>query len=87
VTERVRFVYSRHARQQMVERRISWSQVERTVTSPTRRLASTNPPGRIIAERENESGNTLRVVYVEEITGTDIVARIITVIRIRRRRR
>ena len=80
-TER-RVTYSRHARDQMALRLISERQVERTIDAPNRRSPSTNPTGRLIAERETEAGNTLRVVYVDRSTPTGDAAHVVTVIRI-----
>lgn len=69
-----RITYARHALEQMTRRRISRDQVERAIASPSRRYPSTTPPGRLIAERVSEMGNTLRVVYivVETGQGTDL---------------
>ena len=76
--------YARHARTQMAERRVSERQGERTIAAPTRVYPSTDPPGRLVAERATAAGNTLPVVYVELAGGT--VARVVTVIRIGGRR-
>ena len=53
----------------------------RTIADPTRTSPSTNPPGRIIAERVTAAGNTLRVVYVERSTPAGTEALVLTVIR------
>lgn len=82
-----RITYTRHARDQMAERRISDAQVGRIITNPSRRYPSMNPSGRIIAERMTDQGNTLRVVYVERATEEGVGIRVITVIRIGRKRR
>lgn len=82
-----RVLYTNHAREQMVERQISAAQVERTITSPSHRYPSLDPPGRMIAERTTDQGNTLRVVYAERTTPEGIAIHVITVIRIRRKRR
>ncbi len=79
--------YSNHARDQMRLRLIGEEQAERTIAAPTRSYPSTNPPGRIVAERVTTVGNTLRVVYVELPTAQGTVAHVVTVIRIRGRRR
>jgi len=70
----------------MRQRRISVAQVERTIEAPTRSYPSTNPPGRVIAERMTGAGNTPRVVYVEQATCGGTVAYVITAIRIGGRR-
>jgi hypothetical protein len=62
-------------------RLISEAQVERTIMEPTRTMPSTNPPGRIIAERIAAAGNTLRVVYAERQTPDGFEALVLTVIR------
>ena len=79
-------IYTRHAREQMAERRIAAAQVERTIANPTRRYPSTNPPGRLIAERVTAMGNTLRGVYVERPAAQGVAVHVITVIRIGRQR-
>lgn len=84
MSDAVRFTDARYAREQMTARRISPSQMERTVTAPTRRYASSNPPGQTIAERATDMGKTRRVVDAESSTSTDAVAHIITAIRFRR---
>jgi len=63
-------------------RLISDEQVERTVTEPTRSAPSTNPPGRIVAERVTVAGNRVRVVFVERPTTDGIEAFVHTVVRI-----
>ena len=73
--------YHPHARRRMQLRLVSEAQVERTIAQPTRTLPSTNPPGRIIAERVTGAGNTLRVVYVERPTPAGTEAFVLTVIR------
>ena len=77
-------VYTNHARGQMTKRRISERQVEQVIIAPTSTRPSTNPPGRIIAERVTAAGNTLRVVYRDADGG--MTALVITVIRIGRER-
>lgn len=79
--------FSWHAREQMALRNVSPSQVKRTLTAPTRLYPSTAPPGRLIAERETELGNVIRVVYVERERAQDTTAHVVTVIRISPRRR
>ena len=79
--------YSRHARQQVATRLVADAQVERTIANPTRQYSSTDPPGRVVAERLTAAGNTLRVVYAEVATATGVVAHVVTVIRIGGRRR
>ena len=85
--EESRVTYSQHAREQMVARQVSASQVERTIASPTHRYPSMNPPGRIVAESTTAMGATLRVVYVEQRTSEGRINHVITVIRIGRQRR
>jgi hypothetical protein len=63
----------------MRDRKIGANQVERTIAAPDS-LATSR--GRIVAERATAMGNTIRVVYAEEASGT--VAHVVTVIRIRR---
>ena len=76
------FRYTTHAREQMTLRRISESQVERVVLKPHRRYESR---GRLVAERDTEHGNTVRVVYTEEEGRAQVItAVIITAIRISR---
>ena len=75
-----RVEYHPHARLRMRQRRVSERQVERAIESPTRRQPSTNPPGRIVAERDTAVGNTLRIVYVEREGGA--TAFVLTVYRI-----
>jgi hypothetical protein len=61
-------------------RLISDEQVERIIAEPTRSAPSTNPPGRIVAERVTAAGNTLRVVFVERPTAGGIEAFVLTVV-------
>jgi hypothetical protein len=55
------------------------------IANPTRRFASTDPPGRVIVEYDTAVGNTLRVIYVEITTADGIEAYVLTVVRRRRR--
>jgi len=71
--------YHPHATMRLRMRHISEAQVERTVRFPDRIYASTNPPGRLIAERHTAAGNTVRVIYVERDGGT--TAHVLTVYR------
>lgn len=71
--------YSRHARNQMRERKIGANQVERTIASPD---TLTSSRGKMVAEKATAMGNIIRVVYAEEASGT--VALVVTVIRIGR---
>ncbi len=73
--------YHPHARNRMALRLVSEAQVERTIANPTRTMPSTNPPGRIVAERVTAAGNTLRVVYVERPTPAGTEALVLTVVR------
>lgn len=71
--------YSPHARDQMRERRIGVSQVERTLRDPDQLRLERN---RLIAERDAAAGNFIRVVYIEKLTDRGSVALVITAIRI-----
>lgn len=71
-----------HALKRMGTRLISRRQIEQAIADPTRTSASTNPPGRIIAERETAARNTLRVIYVEREGPNGLEALVLTVIRI-----
>ena len=71
--------YSNHARERMTERSISKRQVELTLFRPDSvRLSK----GRLIAERRTTAGNTIRVVYREQLTNQGQTAHVITVIRL-----
>ena len=71
--------YSPHARDQIRDRRIGINQVERTLRTPERLRLERN---RLVAERETEAGNIIRVVYVERLTERGAVALVITAIRV-----
>jgi hypothetical protein len=71
-----------HALQRMGTRLVSRRQIEQTIAMPTRTSPSSNPPGRIVAERVTAAGNTLRVVYVERAVPDGIEAFVLTVVRI-----
>ena len=77
----VAVTYHPHARRRMQLRLISEAQVERAIADPTRTAPSTNPPGRIVAERVTAGGNTLRVVFVERSTPAGVEAFVLTAIR------
>jgi hypothetical protein len=64
----------------MQERRISEEQVARTLNRPHRVYAGRND--RIVAERDTERGNILRVVYIESTEGSQVVsALVVTAVR------
>lgn len=64
----------------MAARRVPARQVERTIVEPNRRYPSTDPAGRLIAERETEVGGTLRGAYVESAGPSGLVRPVVTVI-------
>ena len=73
--------YHPHAQRRMRQRLISTTQVEQAIAHPSRTMPSTNPPGRVIAERITAAGNTLRVVYAERPTPGGTEALVLIVIR------
>ena len=72
-----------HARRRMREQRVSERQVATTLRNPDRLLPGHS--GRLVAERNTEAGNIVRVVYEERNGGS--VAYVWTVIRREGRRR
>ncbi|MBA3449713.1 MAG: DUF4258 domain-containing protein [Chloroflexia bacterium] len=72
-----------HAWRQMFVRKIGEIQVRRTIAEPDRLYPSRSHPERMVAERVNASGNTIRVVFESQEDGG--VALVITVIRIGRK--
>ncbi len=76
-------VYLPHAWRQMSVRKIGESQVRRTIAQPDRIYPSRSHPERLVAERVNASGNTIRVVFEAQEDGA--VALVVTVIRIGRK--
>lgn len=71
--------YTQHALDQMDKRRVGRNQVESTLNNPNRTRFDR---GCLIAERDTAYGNFVRVVYVEKLTDSGTVARVVTVIRI-----
>jgi hypothetical protein len=71
--------YSEHALDRMELRSIARNQVERTLHEPDR---LTLQKDKLVAERSTSHGNTIRVVYVERLTGNGTEAHVVTVIRI-----
>lgn len=72
-----RIVYHAHARDRMRLRSIAEHQVLATLNRPDRLFPSHS--GRLVAERDTTAGNTLRVVFVEQVG--DTTAFVLTVIR------
>lgn len=71
--------YSVHAQQRMTERHISKRQIELALSHPDRLSLNQD---RLIAERDTEMGNVIRVVYVEQLTDEGECAHGVTAIRI-----
>jgi hypothetical protein len=63
----------------MRDRKIAPHKVERAIASPD---TVTTSRGKLVAEKATAMGNTIRVVYAEEASGT--VAHVVTVVRIGR---
>ena len=76
-------VFTHHARERMAERRVTEGQVYSATNDPDDRYPLPKQQGRMIAEKELETGHILRVVYVEE--GELYV--IISVVRMSRQRK
>ena len=76
-------LFTHHARDRMDERDITQAQVYSAVNEPDDRYYSPKQRGSMIAEKQLETGHTLRVVY--RVQGALYV--IITVIKMSRKRR
>jgi hypothetical protein len=59
-------VFTHHARERMDERRITRAEVYSAANEPDDRYPSPTQPGKMIAEKELETGRILRVIYTEE---------------------
>lgn len=70
--------YAAHARLRMRERFISERQIVNTLEQPDRSFPS---KGKLVAERATARGNTLRVVYVEQVGPLGLTAHVISVVR------
>lgn len=77
--------YTMEALDDLVRRRIDPSQVWETLAAPDADYPSTNPPGRVVAERMGRT-LALRVVYVERQDARGMGAYVISVYRLDRRR-
>jgi Domain of unknown function (DUF4258) len=76
-------VFTHHARDRMDERGVTQQEVYSAANEPDHRYPSPKQPGRMIAEKQLETGDILRVIYTEE-RGLYVI---ISVIRMSRKRR
>jgi hypothetical protein len=76
-------VITHHARERMDERGVTQGQVYSAANEPDDRYPSPKQRGRMIAEKQLETGHTLRVIYREE-GGLYVI---ISVIKMSRKRR